>query len=141
MIRPNLPHDREVLVARYAKRVTARLSERAAELPPGIAERLRVAREQAVERARAAKTVTVAEAQLAGSAGSMGRSRQSMWTPLASLLPLIALVGGLVLIQRWHTNSQLSAAADIDASLLTDDLPPAAYSDPGFVEFLKSPRD
>jgi hypothetical protein len=25
--------------------------------------------------------------------------------------------------------------------LLADDLPPAAYNDAGFVEFLKSPRD
>ena len=30
---------------------------------------------------------------------------------------------------------------DIDTALLADDLPVAAYSDPGFVEFLKAPRD
>jgi len=28
--------------------------------------------------------------------------------------------------------------AGMDAALLADDLPPAAYSDPGFVQFLKS---
>ena len=28
--------------------------------------------------------------------------------------------------------------AEVDAALLTDDLPPAAYADPGFVQFLKT---
>jgi hypothetical protein len=34
---------------------------------------------------------------------------------------------------------QVDAAAEIDAALLADDLPPAAYSDPGFLAFLKNP--
>jgi len=50
----------------------------------------------------------------------------------------VALVGGLIAIQDWHGSNEISAAAEIDASLLADDLPPSAYSDPGFVEFLKS---
>jgi hypothetical protein len=29
--------------------------------------------------------------------------------------------------------------AEVDAALLTDDLPPTAYTDPGFVHFLKLP--
>jgi hypothetical protein len=32
-------------------------------------------------------------------------------------------------------------AAEIDSALLADDLPPKAYSDAGFVEFLKTPRE
>ena len=28
--------------------------------------------------------------------------------------------------------------AELDAALLTDDLPPAAYSDPGFLQYLKA---
>jgi hypothetical protein len=63
------------------------------------------------------------------------------WLKLGALLPLVALVAGLMLIQDWHGSNQVSAAAEIDASLLSDDLPPSAYSDPGFVEFLKSPQD
>ena len=57
------------------------------------------------------------------------------------MLPLLALAAGLIVIQRWHSSTQISAAAEIDASLLADDVPPDAYSDPGFVEFLKTPRD
>ena len=32
-----------------------------------------------------------------------------------------------------------AAAAEVDAALLADDLPPEAYTDPGFGEFLKAP--
>jgi hypothetical protein len=49
-------------------------------------------------------------------------------------------VGGLVLIQHRYVEQQIEAAAEIDAALLTDDLPPQAFSDPGFAEFLKAPR-
>ena len=49
------------------------------------------------------------------------------------MLPLAALVGGLVLIQDWQTRSQISVAAEVDAALLGDDLPINAYRDPGFV--------
>ena len=39
------------------------------------------------------------------------------------------------------SNEQIAAAAEIDADLLTDSVPPAAYNDPGFLEFLKSPQN
>jgi hypothetical protein len=58
---------------------------------------------------------------------------------VASVLPLLALVGGLLLIDRLQTDAQISVAAEVDAALLADTLPPTAYSDVGFVEFLKTP--
>ena len=51
----------------------------------------------------------------------------------------MALLVGLVMIQRWQTTAQISVAAEVDAALLADDLPPTAYRDAGFVEFLKTP--
>lgn len=57
---------------------------------------------------------------------------------LASVLPVIALVVGLWGIHRYYKQEQVQAATDVDMALLTDDLPPAAYSDPGFAEFLKT---
>ena len=74
-------------------------------------------------------------------AAILGGGSGSWWVKLASVLPLVALAGGLMLIQSWQTSAQISVAADIDAALLADDLPPKAYSDAGFVEFLKTPRD
>jgi Protein of unknown function (DUF3619) len=68
-----------------------------------------------------------------------GHSR--WWLTLGSLLPAVALVAGLVLIQRWQDYTQVSTAAEVDAALLSDDLPPQAYSDAGFAEFLKTPNE
>jgi uncharacterized protein DUF3619 len=133
----------DALRTRVSLRLTACLTERTAELPQDITERLRFAREKALERARAArKAEAPATATVSlGSVLALGGGSDGWWMKLASLLPLIALVGGLVLIEQWHRGSQIAAAAEIDASLLSDDLPPSAYSDPGFVEFLKAPRD
>lgn len=143
---PHSSASLDAMQARFALRVTARLSEQSDALPQDISERLRVAREQAVLRARAAR------AEPAAASGSVrlgsvlawfdsDNDSNAWWIKLGSVLPLVALVAGLLLILDWHGNNQISAAAEVDASLLADDLPPSAYSDDGFVEFLKSPRD
>jgi Protein of unknown function (DUF3619) len=110
----------DALQARFALRVASRLSERADALPHDLSERLRVAREQAVQQARG--------------------QPPSGWLRLASLLPLLLLVAGLLAIQHLHTQAEIHAAADVDAALLADDLPPEAYGDPGFVAFLRQPE-
>ena len=60
---------------------------------------------------------------------------------MAAVVPAIALIAGLIAIRQLETDAEISTAAEIDAALLTDDLPPTAYSDAGFAEFLKTPRD
>jgi hypothetical protein len=141
------PAEPEALQGRFALRVVARLDERAAQLGPDVAERLRFAREKALEKAREARSATAqqvsAPVAVGGSTlawGGPGDS-SSLWVKIGSVLPLVALVAGLMLIQHWHTRAQIDAAAEIDAALLSDDLPPSAYSDPGFAEFLNTPRD
>ncbi|MFM8636357.1 MAG: DUF3619 family protein, partial [Betaproteobacteria bacterium] len=61
----------------------------------------------------------------------------SWWTKLVSALPLLILALGFLAIQDTLAEHQIQAAAEVDAALLTDDLPPQAYSDPGFAEFLR----
>ena len=134
----------EVLQARVGHRLAARLSEHAETLDADVTERLRFAREQALERARAARAAAEPVVVVAAgpSAAVLGNGNGAgWWVKLGALLPLAALAGGLMLIQHLHTQAQIAAAAAIDAELLTDDLPPAAYTDPGFAEFLKAPRD
>jgi len=134
----------DALQSRFALRVAARLTESVTELPQGVNERLRFAREQALERARIARRtqpVEAVEVLSSGPALALGNGKSGWWIQLVGLVPLAALVGGLLLIQHWHSAKQISAAAEIDASLLADDVPPSAYADPGFVEFLKAPRD
>jgi Protein of unknown function (DUF3619) len=149
----NLDPDRkrEVLQERFARRVAAALTEQQAAQPRhDIDERLRVAREQAlarrprsreVEQSAGAPAVVLAtgsgSAALGGSGGDAGTP---WWLRLSSLLPLGLLLAGLFLIEQHYTRSQIEAAAEVDAAILADDLPPEAYRDPGFAEFLKRER-
>ena len=48
---------------------------------------------------------------------------------------------GLVSIHFIQNERRANEIAEIDSALLMDELPPAAYTDPGFVQFLKAKRD
>lgn len=102
-------------------------------LPHDISQRLRFAREQALRAARATAMQAQAAAQRDGS--MVLRGIPWPWR-VASLMPLLVLVVGLYLIGQLHRSQQIHAAAEVDAVLLADELPPAAYTDPGFAEFL-----
>ncbi len=67
----------------------------------------------------------------------LGR-RPGWWFRIASVMPVVALVVGLFVIDQLHDSEQSAAAAEIDSALLADDLPPDAYADSGFVQFLKT---
>jgi hypothetical protein len=136
--------------ARFALRVTALLNESAQNLPNDVTERLRVARQNALQQAGssrvlvkpvvAASGLSVVWNKVFSLAGGSGDSDSpAWWNKLASALPLAVLVLGLLAIQELHSSRLISAAADIDAALLADDLPPDAYQDAGFLEFLKRP--
>ena len=132
----------ESLEGQVAMLIAARLSGGSEALPHDITERLRFGRERALalalQQRRAASAATVpAYVGKAGSAALLG-GPPSMWLRLASALPLAMLVAGLVLIQHHHDFEQINAAAEIDSALLADELPPAAYRDPGFSEFLRN---
>jgi hypothetical protein len=43
-----------------------------------------------------------------------------------------------VLIYNFQSDRRATELAEVDAALLTDELPPAAYADPGFLQFLKT---
>lgn len=149
---PHPAHELDTRVTRFGLRVAAGLSERSETLPHDVSERLRFAREQALAKARsarAAQPVQVAAAQtqvvvsgntlsLSGLGGSGGSPR---WLKFASFMPLCLLVAGLLLIQHGQWYAQVSATADIDTALLSDKLPPAAYGDPGFSEYMSDEQE
>ncbi|HTP71466.1 MAG TPA: DUF3619 family protein [Burkholderiaceae bacterium] len=130
----------EALEARVALRIAGALSQRGEDLPHDVAERLKVARLRAVDRARELRKLSAASAhQLQGGTISMA-GPPSWWLRLASFAPLALLLVGLLFIQRSYVDQQVRAAAEIDAAILTDDLPPQAYSDQGFAEYLRTPH-
>ena len=131
------------LEARFGLRISARLTEGSRAVTGDTSERLRFAREQALERARSMRSAATPARVGVTSAGAvlLGRLRTGWGMRIASILPMFALVGGLVLIQHWQDRTHLAVAVEIDAALLADDLPPVAYADAGFVEFLKAPHE
>src|SRR5262249_49338964 len=99
----------------------------------------------ALQRAREARVAAAPAVVHSGGAaaltlGSLG-GHSSWWVRLASVMPLIVLVGGLVLIQQAPGRAQISPPAEVDPQIRRDELPPAAYSDPGFAEFLKTAHE
>lgn len=125
---------------RFGRAVAARLSAGSHDLPHDIAERLRAGRMQALARRKVVQVRTAPASAVAGMTGGaalLGGGDGGWWTRVASVLPLVALVAGLVTISVWQEEDRTAEVADVDAALLTDELPPAAYTDPGFAQFLK----
>lgn len=134
---------------RFARRVTTRLNEGTHDLPYDISERLRAARVQALEKrkkpalahhtAPAAAPLWVRSGRSAAlGGGGWGGEGGSWWRSLVSAVPVLALVAGLVAINFVQDEFSATELAEVDAALLTDTLPPSAYADPGFVQFLKT---
>jgi hypothetical protein len=127
----------------FGLRIAAQLNAASLDLPHDISERLRAARTRAV----AARLMPQTRLQTSQGVNhqngvgllNFGDEGLNIWSRLASVLPLIALVAGLAIIQNIMDNDRANELAEVDAALLTDDLPPSAYADPGFLQFLKTP--
>jgi hypothetical protein len=137
----------------FAKALIARLDTSTTDVSHDISERLRFARQRAVDNQKLTQTQTAAQtapawqAQTGSSLAIGGGSGNEMngfngfnfdfLSKWGSLLPLLALVAGLFAINYFQSEMRAKDVAGIDSALLTDDLPPAAYADQGFGQFLK----
>lgn len=118
-----------------------RLLSRVDDIDAHTLQRLRAAREQAVEHRRLAlvqqSQTSLSFAGHAPNSAGHHAPPSSRWPQLSGIGMLLALLFGLWLIDAIQTEDATQDAAEIDRFLLTDDLPPAAYLDPGFKHFLK----
>lgn len=130
-------HDQNTL----GRRITARLTDTEDQLPHDITERLRAARMQAVEKRKQIlmQSSTVLFSQGRAGALTMGRAggHSNWWNRLGAAGLLLILAAGLLVINVIQDDMDTRELADIDTAILTDDLPPAAYVDAGFAQFLK----
>ena len=114
-------------------RLEGRISER-------VAERLRAAREQALSRRRIAAgakrepALAWARRTAAGVIGGFGGLGGFS---LRLVLPTALLVAGLIAIYSWQQEQRAADVEELDAQLLSDDLPIDAYLDRGFETWLK----
>jgi hypothetical protein len=139
----SLQNRAEILQDRFALKAASYLSAGTADLPYDISERLRAARVQAVSSRKIAKIQTSGSVVKTGSSAALtwgSDDRLSWWSRVGSVVPLIALVVGLLTINSVQNDNRAQEIAEVDAALLTDELPPAAFADPGFIQFLKATR-
>jgi hypothetical protein len=111
-----------------AERIASHLDQGLDDLPPGTLYRLRLAREKALSQVRD---------------GDMPETTPAMGAPLLSrrlLVPLFALIltlSGLVIWQQQTIqNTNKTDLAELDAQVLSDELPVTAYLDQGFEVWL-----
>ncbi len=139
----SLQNRSDILQDRFALKAASYLSAGTADLPYDISERLRAARVQAVSKRKIAKTQSAGSVFGSGGNASLtwgGDDGMGLWARIGSVVPLIALVVGLLAINSIQNDNRAQEVAEVDAALLTDELPPSAFSDPGFVQFLKVTR-
>ncbi|HET8748257.1 MAG TPA: DUF3619 family protein [Ramlibacter sp.] len=118
----------------FGRAVAMRLSAGSEDLPYEVRERLRAARVRALQARRKPELAPVVVGR--GASAALALKRGWLYR-IGSVLPLLVLAAGLVLLHTIQTDDRASELAEVDTALLTDDLPPAAYADPGFVQFLK----
>ena len=134
----------DILQDRFARKAASYLSMGVTDLPHDISERLRAARMRAVSQRKIQQTQTAGTVVNAGNSAALswgGNDGLGFWGRVGAVLPLIALVAGLLMINSIQRDNRTQEIAEVDAALLIDDLPPAAFSDPGFLQFLKISTD
>jgi hypothetical protein len=111
-----------------------------AQLPSRVTDRLYLARLAAMA-ARKHEFVPqlerVLRPQLAMNQGSNRNQPSSSWNRFSWFAPFIVLAMGLLAIAEWQQDARINDIAAVDIALLSDDVPPDAYMDSGFLAFLK----
>jgi hypothetical protein len=97
-----------------------------------VTERLRAAREAAL-----AARKPEPEHELALADNVLGRFGGLGGLSLRVLLPMAVVIAGLFGIYTWEREQRAADVEELDALLLTDDLPIDAYLDKGFEAWLK----
>jgi len=125
----------------FVRELRRALDERAAQLPASHTDRLAAARRIALARKKPEPQFVRVGLRAPSLAGHLGASaepprRRSRFARFALAWPLAALVVGLFAIAYVEDQQRTAELADIDAAMLSDDLPLTAYLDHGFNAYL-----
>ena len=119
----------------FAYKIRHALNEHAEQLPSPTVDRLAAARKAAMARKKPHAPVKLAQRQLVGNIGSLFSF--SSLGRLAVIVPLLALVVGLAGIYHVEEQQRIAELAELDAAVLSDELPLTAYLDTGFNAYLE----
>ncbi|MDB5908337.1 MAG: hypothetical protein JWP34_2451 [Massilia sp.] len=118
----------------FAYKLRHALNENLDHLPASTADRLASARKLALSRKKPHAPARIAQRALAGNIGqffsfsSLGRA--------GAIIPLLALVAGLAGVYQYEHEQRIAEIAELDAAVLSDELPLTAYLDHGFNAYL-----
>ena len=126
----------------FAYRVRHALNEKLDDLPASTTDRLAAARQAALARKKAHVEVRVTRTALAtaGAGGRGGLFGDAFgWMSRVSVaLPLLFVVGGLFGVYQYEQQQSIAELAELDAAVLSDELPLSAYLDHGFNAYLET---
>ena len=125
----------------FAYKVRHALNEQLDDLPASTTDRLAQARKMALARKKAhvevPLSVRVAKTELASAGGGSAPVLTFAWLGRMSVaVPLLALVVGLAGIYQYEQQQRIADLAELDAAVLSDELPLTAYLDHGFNAYL-----
>ena len=117
---------------RYAYRVRQILNHGLNDIPPAASRRLEAARHLALSRQKQA-----APEMVLAQSGARSFSTSPHRPYLKQAMAIAALLLGMWISFYWHSVQYVSALEEVDSALLADDLPPEAFMDNDFFEWLK----
>ncbi|MGB9990704.1 DUF3619 family protein [Pseudoduganella rhizocola] len=124
----------------FAYRVRHALNEKLDDLPASTTDRLAAARKAAMARKKAHVEVRVARTELATAGARAGGFGNAFgWMNRFSVaLPLMLVLCGMVGVYHYEQQQSIAELAELDAALLSDELPLSAYLDHGFNAYIET---
>lgn len=121
---------------RYASRVRQVLNHSLQNIPPAASRRLEAARHLALSRQKQPEPELALATAGHWPGGQMFRAGVE-FARFKPFLAVIALLVGMWLAFYWHSVQYVSEIEAVDSALLADDIPPEAFLDNEFIEWLK----
>jgi hypothetical protein len=127
----------------FVGKIKTYLDRSAADLAPGVAYRLREMRTLALDRLDGYQEARQQALSAAGVHGFMsaGPRRHPRLAALTVAVGVMLLGVSVLGYQQWHAYQQIKEFEDLDAQILSSDLPIDAYLDTGFQAWLKTSTD
>jgi hypothetical protein len=122
----------------FAYKVRHALNENLDNLPSSAIERLASARKIALSRKKEHMPMRVSARQnsIAGQVGNFFSDPLSWMGKISFIVPGIVLITGLIGIYQFEKQERITDIAELDALVLSDELPLSAYLDHGFNAYL-----
>jgi hypothetical protein len=126
----------------FAYRVRHALNEKLDDLPASTTERLAAARKAALARKKADAPARVrvarTEPAIAGGGNGFFANPFAWFNRVSVALPLLLVMGGMVGVYQYEQQQSIVELAEMDAAVLSDELPLSAYLDQGFGAYLET---